>query len=129
MTPDGTAILIPGQYRKVWALAKHQGKYNALCQRKPFKVWRDNNKDDVLNFGGISFKGLFGINCHRSNPYSESYAVEKWSAGCQVHKIKKNFDRMMNLCRLSAKSFGNYFTYTLLDEIDFYYFSRPNYFG
>lgn len=120
MNPKGTAILIPGQYRKVWTMGMHQGKYPALCQRRPFKVWRDNNQDDILDFNGIRYPGLFGINCHRSNPYSQSYTVDKWSAGCQVHKIKKNFDRMMDLCLRSLKTFGNKFTYTLLDETDFY---------
>jgi len=49
LSPKGTAILIPGQYRSTWKLAKHQGKYEALCQRKPVRVWRDNNKDDILD--------------------------------------------------------------------------------
>ena len=29
----GVARLVPGQYRGVYAISKHQGKYEALCQR------------------------------------------------------------------------------------------------
>ena len=39
----GCAILVPGQYRGCYQLGKHKGKYEALVQRKPVKVHRDNN--------------------------------------------------------------------------------------
>ena len=118
--PKGTAILIPGQYRSTWKIAKHQGKYEALCQRKPVKVWRDDNKDRVLDFySSPEDEGYFGINIHRSNPYTESSQVDKWSAGCQVFKKAANFKEFMNYCNKSASMYGDGFTYTLLEELDF----------
>ena len=118
--PKGTAILIPGQYRSTWKIAKHQGKYEALCQRKPVKVWRDDNKDRVLDFySSPEDEGYFGINIHRSNPYTESSQVDKWSAGCQVFKKVANFKEFMNYCNKSASMYGDGFTYTLLEELDF----------
>ena len=118
--PKGTAILIPGQYRSTWKIAKHQGKYEALCQRKPVKVWRDDNKDRVLDFySSPEDEGYFGINIHRSNPYTESSQVDKWSAGCQVFKKVANFKEFMNCCNKSASMYGDGFTYTLLEELDF----------
>jgi hypothetical protein len=121
MNPAGTAILVPGQYLDAYFIRKHQGKYEAVCQKSPVLVWRDNNKDDVLDHmaseDGIS--GVYGINIHRSNPYSESYLVGKWSAGCQVFKKVADFNEFMELCRLSANKMGNSFTYTLLEESDF----------
>jgi len=121
MNPKGTMIIVPGQYRKVWKLAKHQGRYIALCQRRPFKVYRDNNKDNILDYDPKTIEtGIFGANCHRSNPYNKSYAVEKWSAGCQVHSKVSNFNKMIDLASKSAVIFGNNFTYTLLKESDFY---------
>lgn len=121
MNPAGTAILVPGQYLEAYSIGKHQGKYEAVCQKKPVSVWRDNNKDDILDYtsseGGIS--GVYGINIHRSNPYNESYVVGKWSAGCQVFKKIADFSEFMELCRLSADKMGNSFTYTLLEESDF----------
>ena len=118
--PKGTAILIPGQYRSTWKIAKHQGKYEALCQRKPVKVWRDDNRDRVLDFySSPEDEGYFGINIHRSNPYTESSQVDKWSAGCQVFKKVDNFKEFMNYCNKSASMYGDGFTYTLLEELDF----------
>ena len=116
--PKGTAILIPGQYRSTWKIAKHQGKYEALCQRKPVKVWRDDNRDRVLDFySSPEDEGYFGINIHRSNPYTESSQVDKWSAGCQVFKKAANFKEFMNYCNKSASMYGDGFTYTLLEEL------------
>jgi len=121
MNPKGTAVLIPGQYRSTWQIGKHQGKYEALVQRKPVKVWRDNNKDEVIDYNNITTlvdEGYFGINIHRSNPYDQSYAVNKWSAGCQVFKKVDDYNKFMELCRKSAKIYGNSFTYTLMHEKD-----------
>jgi hypothetical protein len=120
LNDKGTAILVPGQYRAVYEIAKHGGKYEALCQRLgPVEVYRDDNKDQILDFNDISKEwGYFGINIHRSNPYTESQAVEKWSAGCQVFKRVGDFDEFMTICRRASKDFGNSFTYTLLKESD-----------
>ena len=121
INPKGTAVLVPGQYRGTWKLGKHQNNYEALVQRKPVKVYRDNNRDDIIDYNNITTlvdQGYFGINIHRSNPYTESYAVNKWSAGCQVFKKIDDYDKFMELCRESAKIYGNSFTYTLIDEKD-----------
>ena len=53
MNPKGTAVLVPGQYRGTWQLGKHQNNYEALVQSKPVKVWRDNNKDEVIDYENI----------------------------------------------------------------------------
>ena len=42
--PAGTAILVPGQYRGAYQVGKHQGKYSALCQAGPVRVWRDKSR-------------------------------------------------------------------------------------
>ena len=121
MNPKGTAVLVPGQYRSTWQLGKHQGRYEALVQRKPVKVYRDNNKDEVINYNNITTlvdEGYFGINIHRSNPYDQSYVINKWSAGCQVFKKIEDYNKFMELCKDSAKIYGNSFTYTLIDEKD-----------
>jgi hypothetical protein len=121
MNPKGTAVLKPGQYRSTWQLGKHQGKYEALVQRKPVQVYRDNSKDEVIDYNNIATaidEGYFGINIHRSNPYDQSYTINKWSAGCQVFKKVEDFNDFMDLCRQSAKLYGPSFTYTLIHEKD-----------
>ena len=121
INPKGTAVLVPGQYRGTWQLGKHQGKYEALVQRKPVKVYRDNSKDEVIDYNNIVTlvdEGYFGINIHRSNPYDMSYEINKWSAGCQVFRKVDDFNTFMELCRGSAKIYGPKFTYTLIEEKD-----------
>ena len=122
LNKNGTAILVPSQYRDVWKIRLHQGKYEALCQKSnvPVKVYRDRNRDDILDFDTTSIDdGIFGINLHHSNYYTESYQVDKWSAGCQVFKRVKDFNEVMKLAKKARKLYGNSFTYTLLEEKDF----------
>lgn len=111
----GTAIMVPGQYRKSHQIGKHQGKYTALVHRGKIKVYRDNDRDKVHDLDPKTIdKGKnFGINIHMSNPKTESKIVNKWSAGCQVFQTAKEFAVFMWLCKLSAQRYGNSFTYTL----------------
>jgi len=113
----GVARLIPNQYRTTWAIDKHQGKYDALCQRlNNVDVWRDNNKN--LTFDEIlKDSGMFGINIHKAG--QDSTWVENWSEGCQVFKRVKDFDEFMKICKKAAKIHGNKFSYTLLESKDF----------
>lgn len=115
----GTAILVPGQYRGCWEIGKHKGKYTALCQKKPVKVYRDGNYDKVYNMKPETIQeGIFGINIHRSNEYSASTQVNKWSAGCQVFSDVRDYNAFMYLCKNQADRYGNNFTYTLIKEED-----------
>jgi len=116
----GTAILVPDQYVDCYAVGLHRGQYRALCQIKSVKVYRDNNKDDILDMDANNVEeGIFGINIHRSNPYSKSYVVEKWSAGCQVFQAVADFVVFMSAMETASLRNGNKFTYTLLEEKDF----------
>lgn len=114
---NGCAIVVPGQYKGVWQIGLHQGKYKALVQRKPISVYRDRNKDNKLDMDSRTIEtGLFGINLHHAA--MESINVDKWSAGCQVIALKREFDKLMALVDKGAKAFGNSFTYTLYEEAD-----------
>jgi hypothetical protein len=111
--PKGVARLVAGQYRGVWAIDKHRGKYDALCQRLGnVTVWRDANRD--LKFDEIKTDtGIFGINIHKAG--TDSTWVENWSEGCQVFKRVKDFETFMFICKKAAKIHGNKFSYTLLE--------------
>ena len=115
MNSRGCAALVSGQYRGAWELGLHSGK-EALRQIKPVKTYRDNNKNDVLDLDPRSItEGLYGINLHRAGRNSSS--VDKWSAGCQVWAMDKDFVEFITLCKKQI-SFNGYktFTYTLLEE-------------
>jgi hypothetical protein len=112
----GVARLIPGQYRGVWAIDKHQGKYEALRQRNGnVDVWRDGNKDLIFD-EILKDRGMFGINIHKAG--RDSVWVENWSEGCQVFKRVKDFDEFMKICIKASKIWGNKFSYTLIESND-----------
>lgn len=119
LNPKGTAILVPGQYRGCWQIAKHQGKYQALCQKKPVRVYRDNNRNEIYDLNPETIEtGIFGINIHRSNEFKASDKVNNWSAGCQVFKDPHDFRNFLLICKQQAQLYGNSFTYTLINEDD-----------
>ena len=112
---DGVARLVANQYRGSHTIRLHQGKYEALGQQKPVKVYRDSNKD--LNYDETKItEGIYGINIHKAG--LDSTWVENWSEGCQVFKRVKDFDAFMKICKKAAKIHGNSFTYTLLQSTD-----------
>ena len=112
----GCARLVPGQYRSTWIIDKHQGKYEALCQRLAnVKVYRDADFDLEYDENKVT-EGIYGINIHKAG--QDSSWVESWSAGCQVFKRVKDFDVFMKLVKKAAKIHGNKFSYTLLESAD-----------
>ena len=111
----GVARLVEGQYRSSHIIRLHQGKYEALGQNKPVKVWRDANKDLVYDENKIQ-EGVFGINIHKAG--ADSTYVENWSEGCQVFKKSADFEAFMKICRKAKDIHGNNFTYTLINSSD-----------
>jgi len=112
----GVARLVPGQYVNVWKVDKHQGKYDALCQRLGnVTVWRDSNKDLIFD-EKVTDTGIFGVNIHKAG--QDSTWVENWSEGCSVFKRVKDFDFFMSIVKKFSKINGNKFTYTLVNSTD-----------
>jgi hypothetical protein len=113
----GVARLVEGQYRGSHSIGLHQGKYKALKQAKPVKVYRDPNRDLTYDETKIA-EGIFGINIHRSSATGTSTYVENWSEGCQVFSTVTDFDKFMALCEKASAIHGNSFTYTLIESVD-----------
>lgn len=118
MNPNGTAILKEGQYRGVYEIGLHQGRYKALIQRGSLKVYRDRDKDSALDMidNTVEQGRNFGINIHHAALDGDTISVERWSAGCQVFKNYFDFQIFMSICERAANIWGNKFTYTLLLE-------------
>jgi hypothetical protein len=123
INPDGTAILVPGQYRSVYKVGTHGGSYRhiALIQRGgKVKVWRDENRNTTMEIDENTLvqEGMFGINIHRHARHGEKEYVAGSSAGCQVFKDSREFAAFLEVCNTSAEIYGNKFTYTLIEEKD-----------
>ena len=114
MNVNGTAILKPGQYRGAYTLGLHRGQYTALIQSKPVTVYRDRNKDAVVDQDAEKTeRGLFGINIHHAG--TDSKVVGRWSAGCTVVANLQDWETFLSIIRRSADSYGERFTYTLIE--------------
>jgi hypothetical protein len=120
MNAQGTAILKSGQYKDTYTIGLHRGKYNALTQRlAPVTVIRDSDRNAYINYLAPTYKGYFGINIHRASRGKRNEAVIGLdSAGCQVFRDEKDFDKMMILANRHKSLYGNKFTYTLIDRRD-----------
>lgn len=116
----GLAIMVPGHYKKLWTFGKHKGQYDAFVQLSPVSVYRDNNKDNILDFEPSSIEtGMYGINMHRANQSQTSTYVENWSEGCQVFADPKDFDKAMSIYNAYRKLWGDAVSYTLLLSTEF----------
>ena len=119
LSKKGVAILKPGQYKGSHKIRKHQNRYEALGQKEPVTVYRDNNKDGVYDMVKTE-TGLFGINIHRATKYAgrKSTQVDKWSAGCQVIAANDDWTKFMKIMRQAKRIWRNSFTYTLIESKD-----------
>lgn len=123
MNVQGTAILCPGQYRGAYVIGEHRG-YPALRQDRTLRVWRDNDRDGVLDMDpgrAVEAGPGSGINIHASDsdPFDasdrERTDVGRWSAGCQVFASSKDYREFWDLVLQAAEVWGPRFTYTLID--------------
>jgi len=119
---NGTAIMACGQYTSSYALGYHGSgtwRHKALIQVGQIGIYRDKNKDSILDIGGRKEIGYFGINIHASSLSVKQPLVQNWSAGCQVFANPVEYNEFVVLLEKSVSLWGNKFTYTLFNESDF----------
>ena len=117
----GTAIVKEGHYSGLWGYGFHKQRkdHKALVQIRPITVYRDNNKNNVLDFNVKTETGIFGINMHRASAYGITANIGLYSAGCQVHAdVNKYNNVFIPLIEGSIKEGLNSFSYTLIKESD-----------
>jgi hypothetical protein len=91
--------------------------HRALVQRAPMTVYRDNNRDDLLDMNEETREsGMYHINLHRNHPYEVQEHVDATSAGCQVFQDPKEFGKFLKLLRGKLKRES--YDYTLLRDSD-----------
>ena len=120
----GVAILPAGQYVDTWKVRPHgKSQYIALGQQRKLCVYRDYDRDDLLNFN-IESKdcGYFGINIHRAknggadDGQGNTEKIGPYSEGCQVFQNFYCFQEFMEMAYRQKDLYGNEFTYTLFDK-------------
>lgn len=53
VNPNGCAIVMNGYWKGLWKFGYHKGKYKAFVQNRPVIVFRDNDKDSILDYCDI----------------------------------------------------------------------------
>ena len=111
----GTAVLKTGQYRGAYQIGQHRGRYPALVQRRPVTVYRDRNRDEVIDMDpNTETDGIYGINIHHAG--HDSHRVDRWSAGCTVVGNLLDWNILWSVIQRSADLYGDRFTYTLINK-------------
>ena len=113
----GCAVLTTGFHQGLWKLGYHKGTYKALVQASPCLIYRDYNRDDIIDFHEDLRldRGMFGLNLHRASSRVTSDEIGLYSAGCQVIKNANEFDDLIQLCEKALKD-GDKQSYVLIHE-------------
>ena len=101
INPKGTAVLVPGQYRGTWQLGKHQNSYEALVQRKPVKVWRDNSKDEIIDYESFSTVNPVDMRATLESTFIEATPTRnrmRLISGQQVVRCLRRSKTTISLC-------------------------------
>jgi hypothetical protein len=124
----GAAILKEGWQKDIWHIGKHKGQYDALRSSQgvtnPTVITRDNSQYDkgpqyeLRIIEDKTYSGHYGINFHKSGD-PEGKRVNNWSAGCQVFKVKKEFDEMMSMATYASSKGQKKFSYFLVNKTVF----------
>jgi len=119
ITTKGTAVVKEGWYRRMWKLGKHKNSYPALVQANPCVVFRDNNRNAIIDFNPETIEsGLFGINLHRASERLKSIQVDGWSAGCQVVADSAEFKKLMDRVYIANSKGQTLYSYLLVRNSD-----------
>ena len=125
----GVAIVKEGWHPNIWHHGIHgrgkKSEHKALRQDSgvttPVTITRDKTQygktgDYTLNIiSNNQESGHFGINMHRSGT-PKSNNVGQWSAGCQVFKVKSEFEEMLQMANNASKNGQKHFSYFLTNQ-------------
>lgn len=73
---------------------KHQGKYYAYCQHKPWPYYEDSNHDEKSDTDGKLIEGkVIYANSHRAG--TASTRIGGWSIACLVRNTRVQYNKWM----------------------------------
>lgn len=120
--PEGVAVMVPGQYLRLWEfIDSYDGwlNYPYMHQIGKVRLYRDGNKDTILDPVKESEYGPVGINMHRMSGIDKpGKFVNNWSEAC-IGAIEPEFKKFLPIFREATKKWGNRFSFTLFEKKDF----------
>jgi hypothetical protein len=117
--PEGTAVLIHDrQYIDCWVGGYHHTQEALVqSQKAKFAVWRDSNKNGIINYGSKEYHDVGGLNNHTTKEGYVRDFVYNWSAGCQVIWNEPSFEHtIIPFCKGTGQK---YFSYALFYDETF----------
>jgi len=108
-----TAVMVAGQYKNVYAVGKHKGKYTALRQIRPIDFYQDGNRDNKIDRTAPIKSQLIYANIHSTRDDMIITEVNKFSAACQVIQHWADFLEFMEIF---INSKHKEFNYALFDK-------------
>ena len=115
--PQQTLMLAEGQYTNAFANVESKTKLAALKQINPVLAYPAYDRKALLDlFQGNAEKGMYRIQlmCAKSN--GKYLYLTRDMGGCQVVQYKDDYFKLINMWKGHLAKYGNFFTYTLLDE-------------
>lgn len=120
--PGGIAVIEPGQYLNIWEFHDtYDGwlKYPYMQQIGTFRIWRDGNKDKIIDHVCGQSIDNAGLNLHRMSWNGISgQDVNNWSEGCQGSE-EPEYKKILPPIRQYLVNHANKFAYTLFEYKDF----------
>lgn len=102
----GTAIIAEGFYRGLYSLGWYLGT-KALIPVKPMAVYRDKNRDDILDLDQKTIQwGNWGTLWHdHLQVLDEALRVGRSSAGCFNMKRRSDHNKFISICERGINRF------------------------
>jgi len=131
----GTAILVPNQYLQShkwipkghgWGNGYHFAEGEFFAQVGNLKVWRDGNKDNIIDHVAEQTIGNIGLDIHKMSPKGvvlpsiNDYRVDNWSNAC-CGSPEPYFMELVPIITKAIEVWkSDLFTITLLEKKDLY---------
>lgn len=101
LNPNGAARIDTGYHPGIWEIGLHRG-YQALVQAgNPIRLVRDRNRNFSRDDKQTTERWK-GVNLHHGNNCSLN-SIGRWSAGCTVIRLVREFNDFLNRVKSSAQ--------------------------
>lgn len=109
----GTAVMASNQQVFEGFVKGTHKERECWRQHKPFRVYRDEDKDLKSEEAGLPFVGIYGIHIHAMFKNTKSVRIFNWSAACQGMNDPDQWKEFMTRSYIKV---DRLLTYTLLKE-------------
>ena len=107
----GVDHLMPGWYKRIWALGNHKGHLALVQGARKISTIRDANRNFEIDPSDeiVTDKAWWGIDMHTTyRPIRTLGIIGQASAGCQVWKYWQDFEEIIKTVKKSGQELFSY---------------------